>query len=352
MGSPPGCNTYETFLRAINQTTGYITYDTREDRCNWLYTANFWYTQGTQINCIQPTGLNCDKELCCPEEPVVTPFSGHAISGKSEANLRLRGSRAGHPKDQNPWQAPGHSPIADPCGILGGWNYSSPEDYIAGPHHHGNINGQIPPPGLKPSPGTLGTDAFLASERLQGPAVWKAGSTAEISWSLLANHGGGYQYRLCPKDKLNEGEDCFKRMPLDFAGESGWIQWSNGTKRAIKQTRVTEGVKPSNSTWTLNPVPECQWLETGECEKPTFDALVPGLFGEGSAYAQCQVEYMYSGKVCSRERFAQMLDLFNFTVVDEVKIPEGLRGDFVLSWRWDSGTSPQVWSNCASVKIE
>merc|ERR1719230_772193 len=88
------------------------------------------------------------------------------------------------------------------------------------------------------------------------------GSTVEISWSLLANHGGGYQFRLCPKEKLAQGEDCFQRMPLDFASETGWIQWGNGTRQAFSQSRVSEGVKPHNSSWTLNPVPECEWDET------------------------------------------------------------------------------------------
>jgi len=91
--------------------------------------------------------------------------------------------------------------------------------------------------------------------------------------------------------------------------------------------------------------------QNGHC-KPTFDEPIPGVFGEGSAYAQCQTEYLSSGRVCSKDRFAELLDLYNFTVVDAVKVPEGLTGDFVLSWRWDAGSTPQVWSNCASVKIE
>ena len=29
---------------------------------------------------------------------------------------------------------------------------------------------------------------------------WKAGATVEVSWAIEANHGGGYQYRLCKVD--------------------------------------------------------------------------------------------------------------------------------------------------------
>ena len=26
---------------------------------------------------------------------------------------------------------------------------------------------------------------------------WVAGGVAEVGWGIIANHGGGYQYRLC-----------------------------------------------------------------------------------------------------------------------------------------------------------
>ena len=29
--------------------------------------------------------------------------------------------------------------------------------------------------------------------------VWKAGGVATAKWSIRANHGGGYSYRLCPR---------------------------------------------------------------------------------------------------------------------------------------------------------
>jgi len=34
-------------------------------------------------------------------------------------------------------------------------------------------------------------------------AVWKAGSVVETIWNVRANHGGGYQYRLCPLQAAN-----------------------------------------------------------------------------------------------------------------------------------------------------
>ena len=42
----------------------------------------------------------------------------------------------------------------------------------------------------------------------------------------------------------------------------------------------------------------------------------------------------------------------SFNIVDQVKVPEGLTGDFVFQWRWDSEQTAQVWTQCAVVTIE
>jgi len=38
-------------------------------------------------------------------------------------------------------------------------------------------------------------------------------------------------------------------------------------------------------------------------------------------------------------------------LVDKIQIPPNLIGDYVLSWRWDSEQTPQVWAHCADVRI-
>jgi hypothetical protein len=35
--------------------------------------------------------------------------------------------------------------------------------------------------------------------------VWAAGDTVEVAWGVRANHGGGYQYRICPTSALLQG---------------------------------------------------------------------------------------------------------------------------------------------------
>ena len=82
----------------------------------------------------------------------------------------------------NPWRAPGHAPVADPCGIAGGWGTPGAPG-----------NGGVPPPGY--------TQGDRGSELPPTPTStkWKAGKTATAMWGVVANHGGGapaYAYCL------------------------------------------------------------------------------------------------------------------------------------------------------------
>ncbi len=74
---------------------------------------------------------------------------------------------------------------------------------------------------------------------------WEQGSTVEVSWSIEANHGGGYLYRLCPADSELD-EDCFRKNPLEFTGKQV-LRWGgkNGTQIEIDVSvmAATEGVK-------------------------------------------------------------------------------------------------------------
>ena len=65
---------------------------------------------------------------------------------------------------------------------------------------------------------------------LQGEvANWTVGSTPRsslsinstmnvfrVAWGMRFNHGGGYQYRLCPLEKMPCTEEQFQEMPLQF----------------------------------------------------------------------------------------------------------------------------------------
>ena len=78
-------------------------------------------------------------------------------------------------------------------------------------------------------------------------------------WQITANHGGGYQYRLCPaSEKITE--ECFQKNPLRFDTSKQVfiddlstyhcfcifqaLQWNNGTRMPIRGTFVSEGTVP------------------------------------------------------------------------------------------------------------
>ena len=66
-------------------------------------------------------------------------------------------------------------------------------------------------------------------------AVWKAGEVVEALWSVRANHGGGWQFRLCPLgSELTEA--CFQRTPMPFARDSR-LMLSNGARASPTSLR-------------------------------------------------------------------------------------------------------------------
>jgi len=41
-----------------------------------------------------------------------------------------------------------------------------------------------------------------------------------------------------------------------------------------------------------------------------------------------------------------------WSIKDRVIVPDNLTpGDYILSFRWDSQRTPQIWSNCANIKL-
>ena len=43
---------------------------------------------------------------------------------------------------------------------------------------------------------------------------------------------------------------------------------------------------------------------------------------------------------------------WTFSLIETVVVPAELpAGDYVLSWRWDAEATPQVWLNCADIRL-
>jgi len=231
---------------------------------------------------------------------------------------------------RNPWMAPGTAPVFSPCG----WGGGNPEGCGGVPF------GQECPGGGY----SVGFDSRSVVWNDTVTTEWMRGSAAEVGWGLLANHGGGYSYRLCkvgPEGPSAVTEECFQQTPLKFASENSWVQygWEVGSRVEFRANRTREGTFPLGSEWTMNPIPVCNstamgWLDPSCPQGWEFPPRAPGLHGTGEDVSQ-------PGQPS-----------FDWTLMDEVEVPADLEaGDYVLSFRWDCEGTPQIWNSCSNIKI-
>ena len=239
-----------------------------------------------------------------------------------------------------------------PCGVAGG----NPDGCPAGG-----------PPGQCPG-GGFGYGPPAENVTFEDVVVteWMAGEVVTVGWGIIANHGGGYSYRLCKKPESGVvTEECFQETPLKFHGDTQWVQYgAEGPRVEFLANRTTKGTWPRGSQWTKNPIPACSGPDGGyftevepHCLKtgPQFPPPGPGLLGFGQSV------------------LVLGLPQFLFTIMDRVEVPADLSpGDYVLSFRWDCEQTPQVsirrgmssstqilliilkqiWNGCSSIKIK
>ena len=230
----------------------------------------------------------------------------------------------------NPWRHPGSAPIFSPCGVAGGNPWGCPI---------GSDNDGVCPGGGF----AHGSHAEYVQFQDVVETEWRAGGVAEVGWGIIANHGGGYSYRLCKRSQSGVvTEECFQQTPLKFHGNTQWIQYGDdGPKVTFQAHRTTQGTWPVGSEWTRNPIPACHSTDGGftsdgqYCTRtgPQFTPPGEGLLGFGhSAYDPSTMH-------------------FYFTIMDEVEVPDVTPGQYVLSFRWDCEQTSQVWAGCANVNI-
>ena len=75
---------------------------------------------------------------------------------------------------------------------------------------------------------------------LSKPGIWKVGTAIPIEWSIFANHGGGYSYRICKVDGDEKPtEECFQRTPLEFATPNTTVVYVDGSQPTISFAAMT-----------------------------------------------------------------------------------------------------------------
>ena len=257
---------------------------------------------------------------------------------------------------KNPWRAAGTAPVSGSgCGIAGGSKLKN----MTG-------NGGVPPPGYN-----FGDDYLTQPKTKQ--TTWKRGQPQMVAWAALANHGGGYSWRLCKADGTVD-EACFQANTLRFSGNTSWIRYgvyfNYGNKMPqipdvqIPLVRVTEGTFPLGSEWARNPIPACKLCTTAAHAACTDDD-VPWL-EQNHCSQQCSGLNMSTcppGMVQFQEPASGLsgfdpmdgtdyLGGFRYSIMDEVEVPSALpAGEYLLSWRWDVEQSQQIWQGCADIVL-
>jgi hypothetical protein len=237
----------------------------------------------------------------------------------------------------NPWRAPGSAPVFDACGRAGG---GIPEGKVGG-------GAAFFVDTVHAKGGDLGSTVL---PELPSGTVWKVGEEVETTWGMRANHGGGYQYRLCPSGSILT-EDCFKANPVPFVGKQS-LQFKNGTRLSINSSytfpngtgwHTEDGsdmafLATTPGVWVRNPIPDhrqhdapdTKGLSGLEFPAPCADDTSPPTAG-----------------LCSGER------PFHLAIVDVLKIPEDTPpGKYILGFRWDCEETAQIWSSCSDIVIE
>ena len=152
----------------------------------------------------------------------------------------------------NPWFAPGTAPVNGPCGTMGGMPNGCNGD---GKGSYGDCCTE------KCGIFAFGNNTKDYAWPDMPVTEWFAGFHHEVAWYVSANHGGGYSYRLCPMPKggISElTEECFQQNPLDFVGESQWVNYKidreTGHRTEVQARQTTEGTYPKGSMWRANPI--------------------------------------------------------------------------------------------------
>jgi len=291
--------------------------------------ACFWFSHGCTIHCDKCDGKTARFKSTCGNEK-----TAKATICDPELRTLNRKAECGSKDDvyyYSPWRAPGSAPVFDSCGMAGGSPWA------------------IGPPGWAPPGGaasagvrykntTHAKQGDLGSEVLR-PAPsgteWKRGSLVEVSWTIRTNHGGGYQWRMAPRDgPLTEVE--FQKGVLPFEGMSS-LRWGKQRQLWFNATRVSEGTVPAGSTWTMNPIPRVDSTMYPDAEDGfpalCYDPNAPPDHGHGG--------------LCSGWYGPD-----NLEIVDTVRIPADITpGQYVVQWRWDCEESSQIWLNCADVTV-
>lgn len=308
-----------------------------------------WY----QVGCY----IGCPSCSCKNKEMYPTPEADAKCTNYIEPTLPVHArswnienkSPMGDFTKYNPWRSPGRAPVANPCGVASGFISGWPGAEVPYGFTAFTNGTDIPPLSGVPTP------------------VYKAGEVIEVSWGIAANHGGGYQYRLCPADE-DITEECFQKMPIPFATSQTKIYYTDGSRKSftIPAVDASTGTSPKGSTWRRNPIPGCNCDLGFSCSERSnmttpyeHDPDAPTKYRAHGCTTGLQFPlawddgYGQGGSCLYPVGTTKPCDPFRFNMVDSVQVPkDATPGQYILGFRWDCEQTSQVWTQCADVTIE
>jgi hypothetical protein len=311
--------------------------------------ACFWFQQGCTIGCkaCDNNGTRIPGWDHCPEVEKNFP---RLLSKYRTANQNAAEGTVADVFRFNPWRAPGRAPVIDPCGVAGG----TPTAQFNAAEYDTTVfakQGDHAAAVLKPRP--TGT-------------VWRRGGNATVRWQLTANHGGGYQYRLCKRSATAPlTEDCFQATPLEFARpETHFVRFANASlDHEIPATLVTEG---GGIGWMRNPKPAtfrgCDRViydawKTGHCHYGCPGCGAPN-YPDDAACPMDSCSPYYPGTPSDVGNVPSVFpdhtpsDIHAFAIEDLVKVPVALSaGEYVVGFRYDCEQTSQIWTTCADITV-
>jgi len=276
---------------------------------NWTYT---------------PDGVNATLLVPSSEEDLSTSKRGVGIK-RNKGKIETRDWQG---TTRHPWMAPGTAPVDSPCGILGGNKRGCFQGVYGVYTKLSDTQSSCGGGGTDDAEDSMTEESFANYFKSPTTTYWRAGQIAETSWGVIANHAGGYSYRLCPvesfdtADLLKVTEACFEANGLDFEGLQ-WVQYLNDVagRTEVQPILVTgNDVSPVNSSWRKNPIPSCKTEGSDGCEEEWFDPPVANM---------------------------QVAD---YLIIDKVRVPS-VPGKYVLGWRYDCERTAQIWLGCSNVQI-
>lgn len=309
----------------------------------------FWFSQGCTVGCkkCDGQGQRYPSWDHCPGTPSPAKNPNYLPKKYWTANHNATPGSMDDIWRFHPWRAPGHAPVWDACGMAGG---TTKEVFNAGAYNSTKFAKQ----------GDLGSVVLKA--RPSG-TVWKRGEVAKARWQMTAQHGGGYQFRLCSADQALT-EACFQAMPLQFATPTQHkILFPNGSF-TIPAVHVDEG--PAKG-WMRQPFPDydshpCDYDTTASgkhCAAGCPGCKAPWYAADTACPTPCHKAFpnlpdrRYSADPAVFPNPLPHHDFHSYAVEDELKVPTDVKpGKYVLGWRWDAEMTSQVWSSCADIVIE